>query len=109
MPCRTTMTEAPSLPVFTCTETDCQISAGGSCIEGFTEPEGCPHATRAHPANYPGEEAAGEAADEPADEAFEDVADEEPELVAVPGDEALTLNETGDLMARQPVNVVLVA
>jgi hypothetical protein len=112
MPFRTTMTEAPTLPAFTCTETACQISAGGTCIEGFPEPEVCPHATRdlsAVPADNLDDDAADEPADEAADESLEDAAEGEPELVAVPGDEALTLQEAGDLMARHPVNVVLVA
>ena len=106
------MTEAGSLPAFTCSETACQISAGGTCIDGFPDPEVCPHATRDEAAPVDetiDDETTGDPADEDTDDEVGDTADDEPELVEVPGDEALTLQEVGDLMARHPVNVVLVA
>ena len=102
------MTEAPAaLPAFTCTETACQISAGGTCIEGFADPVVCPHSTldlSAVPDDTTEEDASNEADDGDLEEA-----EEEPQLVAVPGDEAMSLPEIGDLMARRQVNVVLVA
>ncbi len=102
------MTEAPPPPGYTCSETACQISAGGACIEGFPEPGGCPHATR-DLGDVPADILHEDSALELDDDDIEEPADAAIPLVTVPGDEALTIDEVGDLMARRPVRVVLVA
>lgn len=110
------MTEAPTVPLFICSENACQIATGGACLEGFPDPKGCPHASADLGAADHGPEYSEEE-DPQVDGPTEDQATErdEPELkqrgdlVSVPGDEALTLQEVGDLMAKYPVNMVLVA
>lgn len=113
------MTEAQVGPLFTCSETGCEIASGGVCLDGFESATICPHATQDSPAgNATG--ASGEAHPGPDESAVagteDDALDSDPPaartestVLVVPGEEALTLAEAGDLMAKHRVTVVLVA
>lgn len=112
------MTETLADPQFTCSEAACEIASGGACLDGFESATICPHASEAA---GPDDEAGvtGEA-DLGIDETSEGLADAEGEKlerpiprtapqILVPGEEALTLSEAGDLMAKHRVTMVLVA
>lgn len=113
------MTETQVGLQFTCSEVGCEIASGGACLDGFESATICPHATQnsqtSEEAGAPDETELGP--DEfPAAVAEEGEPDSEPLVMrtestvqVVPGEEAFTLAEAGDLMAKHRVTMVLVA
>jgi hypothetical protein len=113
------MTETQVGPQFTCSEAGCEIASGGVCLDGFESATICPHATQnlqaGDEAGAPGEAHLGP--DESPVAGTEDnglhseppAARTESTVLVVPGEEALTLAEAGDLMAKHRVTMVLVA
>jgi hypothetical protein len=85
-----------------CDQEGCQIATGGPCLEGFSNPEECPHV---QDAVEPAPITDGDVA-EPAEDVQEAVVDERASLYA---GEPLTSQEALDITLRSRAHVVVVA
>lgn len=113
------MTETLVDPQFTCSEGGCEIASGGACLDGFESATICPHATQNSQVGDEvgaSDEAPLRSGESPVVGTEDDGLHSEPSaeraestVLVVPGEEALTLAEAGDLMAKHRVTMVLVA